>query len=131
LCPRRRQWHRDEFLLTASSLTNNTTNTEMHRTHYIFIDFENVQETDLDRIANKAVKVTLVLGERHKSLPLHLVKLIQKYPTQVQLVETVLNGKNALDFVLACEMGVASERTPMVISTFYLGTRASMRWSNI
>lgn len=84
----------------------------MNRTHYIFIDFENVQETDLDRIANKAVKVTLVLGERHKSLPIHLVKLIQKYPTQVQLVETFLNGKNALDFVLACDVGVASERDP-------------------
>jgi hypothetical protein len=84
----------------------------MNRTNYIFIDFENVQETDLDRIANKPVKVTLVLGERHKSLPVKLVKLIQKYPTQVQLVETALNGKNALDFVLAYEVGIASEKDP-------------------
>jgi hypothetical protein len=84
----------------------------VNRTNYIFIDFENVQETDLDRIANKPVKVTLVLGERHRSLPVRLVKLIQKYPTQVQLVETALNGKNALDFVLACEIGVASEKDP-------------------
>lgn len=84
----------------------------MNRTNYIFVDFENVQETDLDRIANKPVKVTLVLGERHKSLPVKLVKLIQKYPAQVQLLETVLNGKNALDFVLACEVGVVSEKDP-------------------
>lgn len=82
----------------------------MNRTNYIFIDFENVQEMGLERIANKPVKVMLILGERHKSLPLKLVKLIQKYPTQVQLVETVLNGKNALDFVLAYEIGVASEK---------------------
>lgn len=80
--------------------------------NYIFIDFENVQETDLDRIANKPVRVALVLGERHKSLPVKLVKLIQKYPAQVQLVETGLNGKNALDFVLAYEVSVASAKDP-------------------
>ena len=84
----------------------------MSRTNYIFVDFENVQETDLGRIANKPVKVTLVLGERHKSLPLPLVKLIHKFPEQVRLIETQLNGKNALDFVLACEVGIESEKDP-------------------
>ena len=31
----------------------------MTRTNHIFIDFENVQEIDLERIANKPVRVTL------------------------------------------------------------------------
>jgi len=84
----------------------------MSRINYIFVDFENVQETDIDRIANKPVKVWLVLGERHKSLPVKLVKLIQKFPEQVKLVETGLNGKNALDFVLACEIGAESQKDP-------------------
>src|SRR6266516_2664312 len=84
----------------------------MSRTNYIFVDFENVQETDLDRIANKPVKVRLILGARHKSLPVKLVKLIQKYSDQVRLVETELNGKNSLDFVLAYEIGVESEKEP-------------------
>ena len=84
----------------------------MSRINYIFVDFENVQETDLDRIANKPVKVRLVLGERHKSLPVKLVKLIQKFAEQVRLIETGLNGKNALDFVLAYEIGVESEQDP-------------------
>lgn len=84
----------------------------MNRINYIFVDFENIQETDLDRIANKPVKVTLVLGELQKNLPVKLVKQIHKYSEQVQLMETVLNGKNALDFVLAYEIGVASERDP-------------------
>src|SRR6266550_350377 len=82
----------------------------MSRINYIYIDFENVQEADLDRIANKPVKVRLILGERHKSLPLKLVKLIHKFADQVQLVETSLNGKNALDFVLAYEIGVESAK---------------------
>jgi len=84
----------------------------MSRTNYIYVDFENVQETDLDRIADKPVKVRLILGERHKSLPVRLVKLIQRFSEQVRLVETGLNGKNALDFVLAYEIGVESEKDP-------------------
>jgi hypothetical protein len=84
----------------------------MNRINYVFVDFENVQETDLDRIADKPVKVSLVLGERHKSLPVKLVKLIQKFSEQVRLIETVLNGKNALDFVLAYEIGIESEKDP-------------------
>ncbi|HMJ88945.1 MAG TPA: PIN domain-containing protein [Candidatus Acidoferrum sp.] len=84
----------------------------MGRTNYIFVDFENVQETELDRIANKPVKVALILGQRHKSLPLKLVKSIHQFPEQVRLVETTLNGKNALDFVLAYEAGVESQRDP-------------------
>ena len=84
----------------------------MSRTNYVFVDFENVRETDLDRIAGKPVQVRLILGERHKSLPLKVVKLIQIYAEQVRLVETALNGKNALDFVLAYEIGVESEKDP-------------------
>lgn len=82
----------------------------MPRTNYIFVDFENVQESDLDRIAHKPVMVTLVLGRRHKSLPVKLVKLIQKYAAQVALVETAFEGKNALDFVVACLIGRESAR---------------------
>ena len=82
----------------------------MIRTNYIFVDFENIQEHDLDRIAHKPIKVTLVLGRRHKNLPVQLVKLIQKYASQVALVETTLEGKNALDFVIACLIGAEAER---------------------
>jgi hypothetical protein len=84
----------------------------MSRTNYIFIDFENVQETELERIANKPVKVTVVLGKAHTKLPIGLVKTIQQFSQQIQLVETALNGKNALDFVLANEIGVASAIDP-------------------
>ena len=84
----------------------------MPRTNYIFIDFENVQEIDLDRIAGKPVKVTYVLGERHKNLPVALVKLLLKYAGQVALVETGRNGKNALDLVLAQYIGATKQADP-------------------
>ncbi len=80
----------------------------MNRTHYIFVDFENIHEVQLDLIENKPVVVVLVLGERHKKLPVDLVKQLLKYPAQVRLVEAGLSGRNALDFVLAYLIGVQS-----------------------
>jgi hypothetical protein len=81
----------------------------MSRTNYICVDFENVQETDLDRIANKPVKVTFVLGERHKYLPVTFVHKLLKYAGQVALVETGRSSKNALDLVLAQHIGEAKK----------------------
>lgn len=84
----------------------------MPRTNHIFVDFENVQETDLDRIARKPVKVALILGERHKHLPIELVRKLLKYHAQVTLVETGRGGKNALDLVLAQHIGEARNTDP-------------------
>ena len=98
----------------------------MSRTNFIFVDYENVLELDLDRIGGKAVKVALVLGKRQKSLPLALVKMIQKYADQVRLIETELDGKNALDFVLACEVGAEAERNRKASSMCSPRTMASM-----
>jgi hypothetical protein len=85
---------------------------QMSRTNYIFVDFENVQETDLDRIANKPVKVTFVLGERQKRLPVALARKLLKYAGQVVLVETGRSSKNALDLVLAHYTGEARKADP-------------------
>lgn len=84
----------------------------MSRTNYIFVDYENVQERELDRIANKPVQVFYVLGERQKNLPVEFVQLIRKYSSQVSLLKTEVNGKNALDLVIAAEIGVESGKDP-------------------
>ncbi len=80
----------------------------MNQIHYVFVDFENIHEVQLDLIAGRPVIVVLVLGERHKKLPVDLVQQLLKYPAQVRLVEAGLSGRNALDFVLAYLIGVQS-----------------------
>jgi hypothetical protein len=56
----------------------------MSRTNYIFIDFENVQETDLDRIADKPVEVT---AELDALLPAILAKaFIRLHPISARRV---------------------------------------------
>lgn len=84
----------------------------MSRTNYIFVDFENVQETDWERIAGKPVKVVLVLGEQQSKLPVAFVKKLLRYASQVQLVETGRAGKNALDMVLAHYVGAIRVTDP-------------------
>ena len=82
------------------------------RMNYIFVDFENVHEIDLDRVDQKPVKVILVLGEQHKRLPVLLVRKLLQYASQVQVVETGRSGKNAADLVLANYIGEVRKDDP-------------------
>lgn len=77
----------------------------MARTQYIFIDYENVSESDLTRISGKAVRVFMILGTRHKKLPTSLFLFAQDHHEQVRIIQTPVDGRNALDFVLTLELG--------------------------
>jgi hypothetical protein len=81
-------------------------------THFVFVDFENVPDVDLSAISGQPVRVTLLIGNKQKKLDLELVKQIQKFPAQVDLVEVGGSGRNALDLTLACYLGRAIERAP-------------------
>ena len=80
----------------------------MSRTQYIFVDYENVHDVDLALLAGKAAVVELVLGEQHQTLPVAMVDWLMEYREQIKLVKTAKSGRNALDFVLAYRIGVAS-----------------------
>ena len=77
----------------------------MARTQYIFIDYENVSESDLSRVSGKAVRVFMILGTRHKKLPTSLFLFAQDHPEQLRIIQTPVDGRNALDFVLTFELG--------------------------
>jgi len=84
----------------------------MARNNYIYVDYENVHKVELGRLAGKAAHVTLVVGPQQKALPLPMVALMIEHVSKVALVESELAGRNALDFVLACEVGRKAERDP-------------------
>ena len=77
----------------------------MQRTQYIFIDYENVCESDLSRVSCKAVRVSMILGTRHKKLPTPLFLFAQDHLAQLRIIQTPVDGRNALDMVLALELG--------------------------
>lgn len=77
----------------------------MARNQYIFIDYENVSESDLTRVSGKTVRVFMILGTRHKKLPTSLFLFAQDHPEQLRIVQTPVDGRNALDLVLTLELG--------------------------
>ena len=82
------------------------------RMNYIFVDYENVQEVDLDLIVGKAVKVFLVVGQRRKTLPSLLARQIHQYHDQVTWIESEGATTNALDLVLAYHVGLQAKADP-------------------
>ena len=77
----------------------------MTRTQYIFIDYENVSESDLSRVIGKAARVLMIIGTKHTKLPTSLFLFAQDSPEQLRIVQTPVDGRNALDFVLTFELG--------------------------
>lgn len=77
----------------------------MARTHYIFIDYENVAESDLSRVAGKDAYVFLILGLNQEKLPVKVTLFAQQHPNQLRIIQTKVVGRNALDLVLAFEVG--------------------------
>lgn len=82
------------------------------RTNHIFVDYENIQDIDLDLVAGKPVIVYLVFGGGPQKVAKDLAVKIHKHAGQVRLIETTLSAPNALDMVIACEIGVVSVADP-------------------
>lgn len=82
------------------------------RQNYIYVDFENIQEVDINLIAQRPVKVVIALGKRQTTLSVGMVKSLLRHPDQVELVEVGVEGKNALDFVLAYYIGQQTSQDP-------------------
>ena len=81
-------------------------------THFVFVDFENIQEVQLALVQNKPVYITLLIGKNQGKLDYALVEQIHRYAAQVELVKLDASGRNALDLTLAYYLGQAVQRTP-------------------
>lgn len=61
----------------------------MLRTNYIFVNFENVQEHELDRIAHKPIKVSLVRPKKRPALESQVQALFGKTLSSEDVQETI------------------------------------------
>ncbi len=87
----------------------------MSFTDAIFVDFENIREIDLHLIQGKPVKVFIFVGKRHSTIPEDLLRSLTDSFPQVELIAAQCSGKNALDFILAYQIGVESVKNPQKI----------------
>ena len=81
--------------------------------HFVFVDYENVQNVDLGLVAELPVHVTLLVGKNQKKLETSLFReMLQLGNARVALVEVGASGRNALDITLAFYLGQAVQRAP-------------------
>jgi len=76
----------------------------------LFVDFENVQKVvDLAKI-DSSFNIVIFVGENQKSLSFDLVIKSQKLGSRLEWKQVEGNGKNALDFFIAYQMGKTFEK---------------------
>jgi hypothetical protein len=78
----------------------------------LYIDYENVQNINLSRIAQLDFKIWLFTGTSQNRIPIELVKTTQAFGDSLKWIQIDGNGPNALDFHIAYYLGLhASENT--------------------
>jgi hypothetical protein len=78
---------------------------------YLYIDYENVQDVNVD-VIKKTVKVSIIVGEDQTKVPIDLVQKTQPFGNAVEWIRVNGKGQNALDFFIAFFLGkdVAADR---------------------
>jgi PIN domain len=77
----------------------------------LLVDFENVQQVDLARL-DDSFQLIIFVGAAQKSMPIELVTNAQKLGSRIEWQRVDAHGSNALDFVIACQLGRVLERSP-------------------
>jgi len=79
-------------------------------TKLLLVDYENVQQLDFGLIGD-GYQVMIFVGASQKSVPIELVASAQKLGDRVHWQRVEGNGRNALDFFIACQLGRVAERS--------------------
>jgi len=82
------------------------------QTHYILIDYENVQPKDLARLDGQECKVFVFLGAHQTKMSTDLAEALQTRGEHARYVRISGNGRNALDFHIAFQLGELAARDP-------------------
>lgn len=79
--------------------------------HYL-IDYENIQPNDFNRLNPNQYQIWLFVGKNQTTFPLTFSQAKAKFGRAFHLIQIPKSGKNALDFILASEMGRIIKNNP-------------------
>ena len=85
------------------------------KSHYILIDYENVQTKSLSVLQgapNQAFRIMVFVGANQSKIPIELVSSMQSFGARAEYVQITGSGRNALDFHIAYYLGALTERDP-------------------
>lgn len=80
--------------------------------NWVLVDYENVQNIELDLVAGMPVHVILFIGQQQKSVPVALLTKALTMKEQVTVIESAGTGKNAMDFQIAFHAGRITDADP-------------------
>ncbi len=78
---------------------------QLAKTHYIFVDLENVQPKITINPAIRSVKLKIFVGKKQDKVPLDLVLAAQAYGPDAEYIQVDGQAQNALDFYITYYIG--------------------------
>lgn len=79
---------------------------------YVLVDFENLQPKNLERLRGGQYVVQVFVGARQSKIPVGVAMAVHAMGTDAQYVQIEGQGRNALDFHLAFQIGRLSTLNP-------------------
>lgn len=80
------------------------------KNNYILVDYENVQNIDLNSIKGKNFYIKIFVGTNQTKIPVELVLKSQELGIQVEWIQINGSGKNALDFHITFVLGRLTQK---------------------
>jgi hypothetical protein len=81
-------------------------------THFVLVDFENVQPKNLGALSPADTHVRVFAGASQSKVDLGLAQALQRFGTHAEYIQIVGSGKDALDFHIAFYIGELSAKHP-------------------
>ena len=81
-------------------------------THFVLVDFENVQPQSLGVLTPDTTQVRVFAGASQNKVELGLVIALQPFGTNAEYIQIVGTGKNALEFHIAFYIGELAAKHP-------------------
>ncbi len=72
--------------------------------HYL-IDYENIQPDNFNRLNPNGCHIWLFIGQKQTALPISFMQAQAKFGNSFHIIQVPKSGKNALDFILATQIG--------------------------
>ena len=82
------------------------------KTHYVLVDFENVQPKNMSLLNGGPFKIKVFLGARQAKISLEMVRALQVFGSNAEYIQIDGTGNNALDFHIAYYIGRLAAETP-------------------
>jgi hypothetical protein len=82
------------------------------RTHYVLVDFENVQPASVETLLHDHFKLKIFVGANQTKISFDIAASIQKLGSHAEYIKISGNGPNALDFHIAYYIGMLAAAEP-------------------